>query len=116
MLWLNCSNRSSAIAGRRLRTAGKTGQMRRSKKQPKADFVLSLPPTTPAAEVVALAKQRGLKISRAYVYIARAKAGVVGKRGRKQNRSAEAALRSAIAELGLARARQVLAEVERVFR
>lgn len=93
--------------------------MPRSKKpQPKADFVLNLPPTTPADEVVALAKKRGLRISRAYVYLARRNAGIVGKRGRgrKQNRSAEAALRSAIAELGLARSRQILADVERAFR
>jgi hypothetical protein len=88
-------------------------------KPTKTALVLSLPATTPAAEVVALANKRGIKISKAYVHVIRSNArkprnGV--KRGRTANGSSEAALRTAIAELGLTRARQVLADVERAFR
>lgn len=87
--------------------------------QTKTAFVLSLPTDTPASEVVERAKKRGIKLSRAYVHVIRSNArkarnGV--KRGRARGGSAESALRLAIAQLGLTRARQVLAEVERAFR
>jgi hypothetical protein len=82
-------------------------------KQSKTAFVLSLPESTGASEVVSLANKRGIKISRQYVYVIRANAH---QRNGRHPSSSESAMRTAIAELGLTRARQVLAEVERAFR
>lgn len=42
------------------------------KRQSKAGFVRSLPPKTPAKEVVAKAKAKGIKLTEAYVYNVRA--------------------------------------------
>lgn len=90
------------------------------KQQTKTEFVLSIPASTRAAEVVELAKKRGIKLTARHVYvirsIAKKKAGAGGRRGARGRGTAEAELRSAIAELGLARAREVLAQVERAFR
>ena len=94
---------------------------KRNKKAPlsKSDFVRQMGPKTPAKEVVAAAAKRGMKLTERYVYVirsadkskARRGGGVRGGRGA----AAEADLRRAIAELGLTRARAVLAEVEAAF-
>jgi hypothetical protein len=90
----------------------------------KSDFVRQMPPGTPAKEVVAAAKKRGVKLTERYVYVIRSSDKAKAKRGKGPGRvggrrgggDAETALRTAIAELGLSRARQVMAEVERAFR
>jgi hypothetical protein len=88
----------------------------------KSEFVRSLDRALSAAEVIALAEKRGLRLTPAFVYNIRSaqaarslpvrpgKNGVGGLKG-----SAEAQLRAAIAQIGLARARQILDEVERTF-
>jgi hypothetical protein len=89
----------------------------------KSDFVRSQG-NKPAKEIVALAKKKGIKLSGRYVYVIRSSDKV--RAGRKAgarrdvrilrgNGTSESALRTAIAELGLARARVVMAEVEKVF-
>jgi len=95
----------------------------------KSDFVRSLDPTIPATEVVALAEKRGLKLTTALVYNIRSAANA-GARGRghgapvrnganggapRIDSGVEAQLRAAIAQVGLARARQILEEVEATF-
>lgn len=80
----------------------------------------------PAKEVAAAAAKKGIKLSANFVHVvrsndkARARKGKPLGRGRKGGRqrsgAPEAELRRAIAELGLARARQVLADVEAAFR
>jgi hypothetical protein len=96
---------------------------RKTTKKPlnKSDFVRSMG-STPAKEVVAAAAKRGMKLTERYVYVIRSadKAkrrlhGGPAPRAAGVGRGADAALRRAIAELGLSRARQVLAEVERQF-
>lgn len=91
------------------------------KKQTATAFVLGMP-DTPAKDVVLAAKKNGIKLSEQYVYVIRSnanrKAGKTRKSGAvrvARSGNAEAQLRSAIAEVGLARARAVLAEVERTF-
>jgi hypothetical protein len=88
-----------------------------AQKQTKTAFVLSMPSAS-AKEVVEAAKKRGMKLSAAYVNTIRSNARRKAKSpgGRKGAGGAESALRSAIAELGLARSRIVLDEVERAFR
>jgi hypothetical protein len=96
----------------------------------KSAFVRSLDRDLPAAEVVALADKKGLKLTAAFVYNIRSAEGrtqpprgAAGKRGRGPNGngngsltgSPEAQLRAAIAQIGLARARQILDEVEDTF-
>lgn len=101
----------------------------------KAEFVRSQPVDVPAAEVVRAAAAAGIKVTVNHVYNVRAalkKQGAVAPRldGPKvrairaefDSVLAEGAilygereLRKAIAELGLARSRVVLAEVERAF-
>ena len=94
----------------------------------KSAFVRSLDRDLPAADVVALAEKKGLKLTAAFVYNIRSAEGrtrpprgPAGKRGRgpKGNGtltgSPEAQLRAAIAQIGLARARQILDEVEDTF-
>ena len=92
----------------------------------KSEFVRSLDPTIPAAEVVALAEKRGLKLTTGLVYNIRS-ASNASVRGSRlpfsppraritgQGDPAEAQLRAAIAQIGLARARQILEEVEDTF-
>lgn len=89
----------------------------------KSEFVRQMPPGTPAKDVVAAAKKQGIKLTERYVYVIRSSDKAKAKRGKGPGRvagrrggDAETALRSAIAELGLSRARQVMAEVERAFR
>lgn len=96
----------------------------------KSEFVRSLDPSIPAAEVVALAEKRGLKLTTGLVYNIRSasNAAVRGSRARLAQKpvakwrnngtpddNAEAQLRAAIAQIGLSRARQILEEVEETF-
>lgn len=94
----------------------------------KSEFVRSLDRSLSAAEVVALAEKKGLRLTPAFVYnIRSAEASRVpaprspskpGRRPTKDavlNGSPEALLRAAIAQIGLVRARQILDEVEETF-
>lgn len=92
-----------------------------TKKINKSEFVRAQG-SKPAKEIVELAAKKGIKLTERYVYVIRsadkAKAGTVrsnGKPGRRASGGNEAGLRQAIAELGLSRAREVMAEVERAF-
>jgi hypothetical protein len=89
--------------------------------------VRSLDRSLSAAEVVALAEKKGLRLTPAFVYnIRSAEASRAPVRGngnlvrRKAKEvvlsgSPEAQLRAAIAQIGLVRARQILDEVEQTF-
>jgi len=94
----------------------------------KTEFVRSLDRSLSAAEVVALAQKRGLRLTPAFVYNIRSaeasrsspsrRAGRASKLATKDSRlrgSPEALLRAAIAQIGLVRARQILDEVEETF-
>jgi hypothetical protein len=95
----------------------------------KSEFVRSLDPSIPAAEVVAMAEKRGLKLTTGLVYNIRSasNASLRGSRARMAQKpvakwrtgttddNAEAQLRAAIAQIGLSRARQILEEVEETF-
>lgn len=91
----------------------------------KSEFVRSLDRGLSAAEVVALAEKKGLRLTPAFVYNIRsadARARQLrGKPGRRDGAALllsgtpEAQLRAAIAQIGLARARQILDEVEDTF-
>ncbi|HEX9619534.1 MAG TPA: hypothetical protein VF989_05335 [Polyangiaceae bacterium] len=93
----------------------------------KARFVRTLPPGTPAKEVVAAAKKKGITISENYVYNLRSNDGMAQKRGGKGRARAgavrstgsesaqEAQFRKAVAELGLSKAREILRSVEAAF-
>jgi hypothetical protein len=88
----------------------------------KSEFVRSLDRGIPAAEVVALAERRGMKLTAGFVYNIRSssngKAASVSLRKRKTTQkleSAEQVLRAAIAQIGLAKAREILDEVEETF-
>jgi len=88
-----------------------------------------LDPSIPAAEVVALAEKRGLKLTTGLVYNIRSasNAALRGSRARlaqkptakwrngASDENAETQLRAAIAQIGLSRARQILEEVEETF-
>lgn len=82
----------------------------------KSDFVRSMG-DKPAKEIVATAKKKGFKLTERYVYVIRSadKAKRRGHVATKVGGRAEADMRRAVAELGLARSRQVLADVERAF-
>jgi hypothetical protein len=93
----------------------------------KSDFVRSLDPGLPAGQVVALAEKQGLKLTPGFVYnirsMASGRANASRSSAAKSGRAAsspkpsraEALLRAAIAEVGLAKARQILEEVEATF-
>jgi len=91
----------------------------------KSEFVRSLDRSLSAAEVIALAEKKGLRLTAAFVYNIRSaqaaqQARVAPARPVKNGSAAlkgtpEAQLRAAIAQIGLARARQILDEVERTF-
>ena len=95
----------------------------------KSEFVRSLDRAIPAAQVVALAERRGLKLTTGLVYNIRSAANASLRAGRARlaakpaykwrsastDDNAEAVLRAAIAQIGLSRARQILAEVEEAF-
>ena len=90
----------------------------------KSAFVRGLPRDTPAKEVVAQAKKKGLTITENYVYTIRSNSGPQvkkGKPGPKPGRKAaassgmtkaEAMLRDAIADLGLVKATEILESVK----
>lgn len=87
----------------------------------------SLDRSLSAAEVVALAEKKGLRLTAAFVYNVRsaeatrastrtnAKPSRRGSKGVVLSGSPEAQLRAAIAQIGLVRARQILDEVEQTF-
>lgn len=93
----------------------------------KTEFVRSLDRGIPAAEVVALAERRGMKLTAGFVYNIRSSSngklngdgnGNGALRKRKtitKIESAEQTLRAAIAQIGLAKAREILDEVEATF-
>jgi hypothetical protein len=87
----------------------------------KSEFVRSLDRALSAAEVIALAEKKGLRLTPAFVYNIRSAQAARSmpvrpvKNGSSLRGSAEAQLRAAIAQIGLARARQILDEVERTF-
>jgi hypothetical protein len=94
----------------------------------KSEFVRSLDRAIPAADVVALALRRGMKLTTGFVYNIRSSANGkaqgngVSSNGLARKRksagaveSAEAVLRAAIAQIGLAKAREILEEVEETF-
>jgi hypothetical protein len=89
----------------------------------KSEFVRSLDRAIPAADVVALAQRRGMKLTAGFVYNIRSSAnGKTNGNGAARKRKsastverAEAVLRAAIAQIGLAKAREILEEVEQTF-
>jgi hypothetical protein len=88
----------------------------------KSEFVRSLDRAMPAAQVVALAAARGMKMSPGFVYNIRSVANGKARHAAPDSRVRssgpprhEALLRAAIAQLGIQRARQILAEVEATF-
>ena len=94
----------------------------------KAEFVRSTPRTMSAKDVVEAAKKKGIALTENYVYTVRSGSGASktskGKAGPKPGRKgkaasaslemspAEAQLRSAIADLGLVRASEILEGVK----
>lgn len=96
------------------------------RKLTKSDFVRSLPSDLPAKEVVLAANKQGIRgLTERYVYVIRSsdKARVrsgrppagEGRTRRRATGGSEAALRRAIAELGLTAAREIFREVEKAF-
>ncbi len=93
----------------------------------KTEFVRSLDRSLSAADVVALAEKKGLRLTPAFVYNIRSAEALRapvrgnGKPIRRPSKdvvlsgSPEAQLRAAIAQIGLVRARQILDEVEQTF-
>ena len=89
--------------------------------QSKAEFVRSLPSSMPAKEVIAKAKEKGIKLSPAYVYVIRSKSGSAkiqspSKRGPKMRSGAgtgalEKQFISLALELGFFRAQAILNDV-----
>jgi len=100
-------------------TWGKKGTTMKSK-QSKAAFVRSLPPNTPAAEVIKKAAASGMKLSAAYVYVIRSKGGAKKKGGvaRRQGRArtngkgVEQQFVSLALDMGFGRAQQLLNDVK----
>ncbi|HEY0462926.1 MAG TPA: hypothetical protein VGC79_01900 [Polyangiaceae bacterium] len=98
---------------------------KKSKFGEKAEFVRSIPKGTPAKEVVALGKKKGIALSENYVYNVRSNKGspkaTKRKPGPQPGRRAKVAvggmspaevqLRDAIADLGLVRASAILETV-----
>lgn len=88
----------------------------------KSDFVRSLDRAIPAAEVIALAERRGMKLTAGFVYNIRSSSNLKSNGAARKPpkpvikaQSAESVLRTAIAQIGLTRARQILDEVEETF-
>jgi hypothetical protein len=102
-----------------------------SGKMSKSDFVRSMPGSTPAKEVVDAAAKQGMKLDEKYVYNIRsadrqrgrapgapgrpARRGPAPRVGRAGGGGLEEQLRKIVAELGLARARDVFSQVEAAF-
>lgn len=78
---------------------------------------------TPAREVVAAARKAGIKLTERYVYVIRSadkararRKGIVKTTGRgRRTGGDERELRQAIAEIGLARSREIFQDVERAL-
>ena len=102
-----------------------------TKPQTKAAFVLALPRTMPAKDVVAKGKAAGLVLSPGHIYAIRSSAKTGGKKSARKpwttgapsgtsakvSHTAEDLLRAVAAELGLSRAMSILqAEHDRVQR
>ena len=91
----------------------------------KAAFVRSLPETMPAKEVVDKAKEAGLKLTPAYVYVIRSQARVGTKKPAngappRAAKDAQARLIAAASELGISRSIDLLtaekARLQRLLR
>ena len=86
----------------------------------KAEFVRGLPQNMPAKQVVEKAKEAGLKLTTAYVYVIRSQARNGGKSASaapRPSKDAEAKLIAAASEIGLSRSIEVLTrEKERVLK
>jgi hypothetical protein len=87
----------------------------------KAEFVRNLPQGLPAKEVVDKAKEAGLKLTTAYVYVIRSQARTGGKKSAsaapRAPKDAEARLIAAASEIGLTRSIELLTqEKARVMR
>jgi hypothetical protein len=85
----------------------------------KASFVRSLPRSLTAKEVVKKAKAAGIKLSTAYVYVLRSKAGGGSKaKGRKPGRPKQGGIEQRFVDLalevGIGRAAELLARVRSV--
>jgi len=91
----------------------------------KAEFVRGLPANLPAKDVVEKAKEAGLKLTTAYVYVIRSQARTGGSKkaagakghAPRASKGAEAQLLAAASEIGLSRSIAILQhEKERVVR
>jgi hypothetical protein len=85
----------------------------------KAAFVRSLPRSLSAKEVVAKAKAAGVKLSTAYVYVLRSKAGTTKGKGRKAragNGNTEEQFVTLALDVGLGRASELLGAVRNAAR
>lgn len=87
----------------------------------KADFVRALPASMPAKEVVDKAKEAGLKLTTAYVYVIRSQARTGGVKrdpdAPRISKDAESRLVAIASELGLTRSIAILTrEKERVMK
>ena len=87
----------------------------------KAEFVRGLPQNMPAKQVVEKAKEAGLKLTTAYVYVIRSQARTGGKKSSaaapKPSKDAESKLIAAASEIGLSRSIELLTrEKERVLK
>lgn len=86
----------------------------------KADFVRALPATMPAKEVVDKAKDAGLKLTTAYVYVIRSQARTGTSKAEpaaRGSKDAEARLVAVASELGLTRSIAILTrEKDRVMK
>src|SRR5437763_14108773 len=94
------------------------------KEASKAEFVRGVPQNMPAKDVVEKAKEAGLKLTTAYVYVIRSQARTGGKKSAaranaapRAPRDAEAKLIAAASEIGLTRSIELLTlEKARVMR
>ncbi len=91
--------------------------MPRPKKKPasKVAFVRALPETLTANEVSEKARQAGLKITPGYVYEIRSSAKRRAKKAAPAATSSDAAFRRLVLDLGIARAKTLLADVEKAL-
>lgn len=121
---------SILVAGSRACYRGRMATKKARKKATlnKSDFVRAMP-NAGTQDIIAAAKKKGLKISDRYIYAVRSKDKTQGRkvngpkskaRGRSASRRVaatglDAQLRRAVAELGLARAREIFGEVEAAF-
>ena len=101
--------------------AGKLPRMTKDHSASKAEFVRGLPATMPAKQVIEQAKDAGLELSTAYVYVIRSQARLGTKKKNKTEKTAassprhaspskgsEARLLAAASELGLTHSIEIL--------